>query len=51
MVTNWFSAEEHMCRNHKTRNYFCIEMSMDTWKSSSTQYVISRHERPLHPKC
>jgi len=27
--------EEHMSKNHKTRNQFCTEESVDAWKSTS----------------
>jgi len=42
--------EEYMSKNHETRNQFCTE-SVDTWKSTSTQYMIKRYWRPLHRKC
>jgi len=42
-----------MSKNQKTKNQFCTEVSMDTWKSTNALYMhmINRHERPLHRKC
>jgi len=34
-------AEERMSRNQKTRKCFHNEVSMDTWKSASMQYLIN----------
>jgi len=31
-----------MTKNHKTRNQFCTEVSVDTWKSISAYHMINR---------